>query len=495
MIGSTGRRWKLTCIAGAGLACLGAGTILISGCSTTTVSDARTSAKTDQEVAGTSRSAAGRANASGRKGAQQVAAKNPPGRVRISDLDGETRVQMAARVGQYKSEAGTQQTNPVATASRGSSAAKAGSSTRSGAQSQERRQVARRTVSPNAASQRPTPSRSTRPQTSSTVAASTKAPSGSIRQTSGAGQSRSASASRSAAATSEAPPVITPRKTEWQPENGGEKLASNHERKRADRLMQRAYAMYESGYREEALRLASVAAELEYSQLAVYKRGEERPSDFVEFLLTATSRNNFSATIETAPPAPGLPSSSGTDRFSGRGVGRGAGAVLPAEATGLPQAARDLQPADSSAPRVTTDDKISLRAAANAGQIEVPVAKPRDNADASVVTAAGNRSNLDEPVKADGARSVVTADQVEEPESALRSPKVLASKAPEPAAALPDADIEALSEAENSSAAAPPGTSHLTIASLVGLLAGIAGMLGLGWWRRQERQHYYAGGK
>src|SRR6516225_9841415 len=47
MIGSTGRRWKFTCIAGAGLVCLGTGTAFISGCSTANVSDTRASAKSD----------------------------------------------------------------------------------------------------------------------------------------------------------------------------------------------------------------------------------------------------------------------------------------------------------------------------------------------------------------------------------------------------------------------------------------------------------------
>jgi hypothetical protein len=293
-------------------------------------------------------------------------------------------------------------------------------------------------------------------------------------------------------------PIITPRKTEWQPENGGEPAtsrieitASNHERRRADRLMQRAYEMYESGYREEALRLASVAAELEFSQLAVYKQGEERPSDFVEFLLAATGRSTDSGSVVNAPPPPSA--GIATSRSTNKGDIRGADSALAATANGLALAARDLKPSAAGTPCFTRDDSAGLRAAANAGQLEVPAAKGPGNAGVSVVTAEANGPNADESAKADESRSVVTADQVDESESAAPSPKELASKAPAPAV-TEGAEIEPLADADAPAASAPHSNTQLTIASLVGLLVGIAGMLGLAWWRRQERQHY-AGGK
>ena len=130
--------------------------------------------------------------------------------------------------------------------------------------------------------------------------------------------------------------------------------------------MQRAYAMYASGYREEALRLASVAAELEYSQLAVYKRGEERPSDFVEFLLLTSKANRPYSTIEVPPrarlqqsdPSPSTQTSvvpanaeSSQSWTNGANQRKATGDVLRTEATGLPQAARDLKPASSITPR------------------------------------------------------------------------------------------------------------------------------------------------
>jgi hypothetical protein len=263
MIGSTGRRWKHICIAGAGLACLGAGTIFISGCSTTTVSDTRTPAKADQQVAGTKGTAPGKPatarKAKTTKTAPQVAKKNVPGKVRISDLDGETRVQMAARVSQNKAQADASRNNAAAAPSGASTAAVANKPTQAPARSADQRQVARAPGAANAAQpQRAAAASSTPPA----VAAKTRTATGEIKQTSGDGQPRSGSSSRSVTTTSAARPVITPRKSEWQPENGGEAVASNHERRRADRLMQRAYTMYEGGYREEALRLASVAAEL-----------------------------------------------------------------------------------------------------------------------------------------------------------------------------------------------------------------------------------------
>jgi hypothetical protein len=264
-------------------------------------------------------------------------------------------------------------------------------------------------------------------------------------------------------------------------------VASSHERKRADRLMQRAYAMFESGYREEALRLASVAAELENSQLAVYKRGEERPSDFVEFLLAASSRSSNSTAMINATR-----SGSACKRASKTGDAKDGGSVLAVGVSGLPLAARDLKPATALTPRFAPDDNAG-RAAANAGQ-EVAVAKDPQNPNVSVVTAEASGANADETATGDESQSVVAAERVEDSQSAPPLPGELASNAPE-AAAMPDAaDVEPLADADGSAAATSHSSSQLTIVSLVGLLIGVAGMLGLAWWRRQERQHY-AGGK
>jgi hypothetical protein len=124
--------------------------------------------------------------------------------------------------------------------------------------------------------------------------------------------------------------------------------------------------------------------------------------------------------------------------------------------------------------------------------VDVPVAKSCRNPDVSVVTAEGNGASSGEAATAGDSRTVVTADRGDEPETAPPVPKETeVASAP----ALPVAEeSEPLAEMESPPAAATSSTSQVTIASIVGLLTGIAGMFGLAWWRRQERQHY-AGGK
>jgi hypothetical protein len=160
------------------------------------------------------------------------------------------------------------------------------------------------------------------------------------------------------------------------------------------------------------------------------------------------------------------------------------------EATGLAQVARDLKPASPVTPRFATADSAKSRTAANAGQLEVPVPQASRKADVSVVTADGNGVNADEAAAAEESHSVVTADQVEESDEQASSPGMVAAKGPAPA---PEADVEPPVEAD-APAVSQHNRSQLTIASLIGLVAGVGGMVGLGWWRRQERQHY-AGGK
>src|SRR5262245_40241635 len=94
MIGSTGRRWKLSIIAGAGLACLGASTLSISGCSTATVSDSRAAGKSNQQVAKAKKPA------TGKSASKEVASRGAPGKVRITDLDEQQRDYMSSQVAQ-----------------------------------------------------------------------------------------------------------------------------------------------------------------------------------------------------------------------------------------------------------------------------------------------------------------------------------------------------------------------------------------------------------
>jgi hypothetical protein len=490
MIGSTGRRWKLGIIAGAGLACLGAGPLFISGCSTATVSDSRTTGKSNQQVAKTKKPA------SGKDATRQVAAKGAPGKVRITDLNDQDRTHLASQVAQNKAASSPRDetAHPTLTPS---AAIASNAATRTTPPANQR-QTALRAAAPVKSPRSPAPAAPAQPR-ANTVASNRRVPSSAITQ---------ASADGSATASAKArPPIIIPRQTEWKQEGARETAASNHERRRADRLMQRASAMYASGYREEALRLASVAAELEYSQLAVYKRGEERPSDFVEFLLLTGKANRPYSTIEVPPrarlqqadPSPStqssvVPATAESTRSLTNGNQRGTtGDVLRTEASGLPQAARDLKPASSVTPRFATADAVNSRTAANAGQLEVPVAQAPRKADVSVVTADGNGVNPDEAATAEESQSVVTADQVEESDERASSPGVVATRGPAPAAVpAPEAEIEPSVEAD-APAVSQHNRSQLTIASLIGLVAGVGGMVGLGWWRRQERQHYASG--
>jgi hypothetical protein len=296
--------------------------------------------------------------------------------------------------------------------------------------------------------------------------------------------------------------VITPRKTEWQPENGGEVASSNHERRRADHLMERAYTMYDNGFREEALRLASVAAELENSQQAVYKPGEERPSDFIAALVTTSPGGGTPQSVlaqrktaaqKAADAAVARRTNANARKRSAES--KGAAETKIADATVQSQAALDTEASAPNAPQFSDGNETRV-AAANLGKTDVPLPPSPRNADVAVITAEGNRSTLDVASTSGDTRGVVTADRVEEDRATGTSSKSLASKPSTVpfAQAADDSDLEPLSETD-APTAAPAPTSQLTIASLVGLLTGIAGMLGLGWWRRQERQHYSAAPK
>jgi hypothetical protein len=470
------------------MVCLGAGGIFTSGCSTTTVSSVDTPSKANQQVAGTKKPAANK------KSATQVASKSAPGKVRISDLDDQTRVQMAAQIARQKAAAGAVPT-VASVPSRGPATVGSGDPTVTPS-AVENQQTAASSAVAAAQTRRPAASAAPKSRTANTVASNARTSAGNIRQTAGDGQSAPAIAKRSNITVPPTRPVITPRKTEWQPENGGEPVASSHERRRADRLMERAYAMYDNGFREEALRLASVAAELESSQQAVYKPGEERPSDFIVALATgspgAVTPQSVLAERKTA-------AQKATDAAVARRAAtarkrpaetRPATAARLADAAVKPQAAVDTEGTPAGAPHFSNGKESSI-AVANGGKTDVPLPPSPRNADAALVTAEGNRNSLETASTSGDLRTVVTADRVEEAPAA-GSPKILASATAAPPAPTADAaELEPLSESDMP-AAAPASTSQLTIASLVGLLIGVGGMLGLGWWRRQERQHYAA---
>jgi hypothetical protein len=491
MMGSTERRRKLGWMTGAGVVCLGAGGIFTSGCSTTTVSSVDTPAKANQQIA------ASKKPASNKKSAAQVASKNAPGKARISDLDDESRVQMAAQIARNKAANSAASPAIAAAPRRGNAAEATGAPMVSPAVATNQQSAA-----PGvgvAAQQRPgAPAAPPRSRTANTVASNARTSSGTIKQTAGDGQSAPVIAKRPNVTTPPKRPIITPRKTEWQPENGGEVAASNHERRRADLLMERAYTMYDSGFREEALRLASVAAELENSQQAVYKPGEERPSDFIAALVTSNPSGGSPQSVLTQrkvaarKAADAAVARRATVNIRKRSAEtKSADETRIADMTVQPQAPAIADESAATTPRFT-DGKDNLVAAANTGKADVPLPPTPRNADVAIVTAEGKHSLLEAASTSLDSR-VVTADRVEEARAISPAPKTLASKSTVAtvAPATEDAELEPISESDSPVAATAP-TSQLTIASLIGLLTGVAGMLGLGWWRRQERQHYSA---
>jgi len=507
-IGSTNRWGKRGWIAGAGLACLGAGGLLASGC-TTTVADLHGSSK-NQQVAGA------KGSKTGGKADKQVASKDAPGKTRISDLDDESRVQMAAQIAARKAPTksygpalAAAQTQPPAAGPAPAAAVNAPQA------AGQRPEAAAANQAIAAGQRRAAPGSASKQRSGNSVAASVRTPSGSITQTAGAG-SPPAIAKRSSKSASQRP-VITPRKSEWQPENGGETIASNHERRRADRLMARAHAMYENGYREEALRLASVAAELEASHQASYKRNEERPSDFIAQLQNPAARNSASPAYaeaqalaqqssESAIAAPQVSpavaesnkSQSVADGSRGRSRRDAAASGRLADRSSSKRSIVGLGSPATNTPHFAGGDDASMQAAANAGRMEVPMPPAPRSTETGVITADASLAIGQRSRKIDRSDSVVTADRLEEAQDPAESPKMLAPKAPSksaPPAPIDelDADTDVAMDAE-SPTAAPAPTSQLTIASLIGLLTGVAGMIGLGWWRRKEREHY-AGSK
>lgn len=269
--------------------------------------------------------------------------------------------------------------------------------------------------------------------------------------------------------------------------------------------MQRAYTMYETGYREESLRLASVALELENSKQAVYLPGEDRPSDFIAMIEASGGGKPF-------PQAPIAPQPAGSDdgnfRVSqGSSLDRHAaasnrqptgrvlagGANVSAMAMVRTQAAREQKAPASNTPHFTTSEKNKPRSAANDGQIEVSLGSTLRNADVDIITVADGGSILEASEKSEISEPVVTAEGIGDADDNASLPKALLAKSSAPTAMREaigelDAELEPVVEVTTAS-----HTSQLTIASTIGLLAGIGGMLGLGWWRRQERQHYATG--
>lgn len=486
------RRGRLL-IAGAGWAALGLSALVAGGCSTTTVAD-KSGAKSNQ-VAGRTKASATKAEKA--KSAKEIA-KRAPGKARMSDLDDEGRSRMVAQIAARNAPP---RTNPAAATPTSPTVPAAAVAQQTAPRRAVREGAAPPVITPGSAGSAPNVAaaqrRAAAPATSQrreyVVAADARGGSGAIAQASGAG--RSAASSRRATKSAGQAPTINPKKTQWQSENGGSEptMASSHDRARANILMQRAHLMLENGYREEALRLASIAADLETSQQAIYRRGEERPTEFVAKLKKSEPGQGPSSAAAVADASGGIQAPAISARRSLLDGGR-KNASRSAESSRSLIASTDPAGPEG-APRFTTDDRENLRAAANDGRLQVPVPPTPRNADAT------NNVELEAAALRSGSSSgVVTADRIEDAQESASPKKLLTSTAHKPApvveedAPAPEAETDPLADTEVSTAAETP-TSQLTIASIVGLLTGIAGMFGLGWWRRQEQRHYAAARK
>ncbi len=307
------------------------------------------------------------------------------------------------------------------------------------------------------------------------------------------------------------------------PPADGDRLlgGSNHERQRADVLMERAYAMYRSGYPDEALRLASVAAELEKTKQATYRKGEERPTDLISWLQSADGGRSASPPVIRPQRSSGDQTSDAKPRSSDAGSAaapaaahtqRPLGEILRTEGGSI------LQPRDSSNPRAATrtnsgmelvtsetprfsgNDNSEQRATANSPQTTAFSPPATRSADAAVATSAADGPRFDSLSVNDAPPPPPPAEspRIESRSSAARGPSLAASESqPEtrPSAATTGTRVAAESETfpeSEAPALIPLRTTQLTLIGIIGLLTGVAGMGGLSWWHIQERRQFAA---
>jgi hypothetical protein len=504
------------------LVCLAAaGSISVSGCTTPTTADLNPPAKKSPQVASASRPS------TAQKAPPKLAAKDASGKARISDVNDATKSQMVAKKSPPKSDASKQPASQVRRPKTQLASAtvdpQAPSSSRSRVSKADANAVAVKPRKPAAPS-------SSAAGDSSEVASGTFLEYGAVKQTSGNGQPALAAKKKTAESKRRAPQPPKPAVSELpEPESEvallapqtvstDSVMASSHERRRADRLMAKAHESYNNGYPEEALRLASVAVELEKSRQAHYRRGEERPSDYITWLQSIIVSRNGNPPVIRPQMNPGQQptnvsdvgasiTSAGAETSGQRRNGdviraNGGSSVAPsadmaAEAANVTRSNTGVDLAASDSPRFATDERPASRAGANVSQVEVPVPPQPRSADAGLAN--GNAPNLDAPAVPEPSPPDATSDGLRKKSSRTWAPQVAArDKSAEISAAaeavVDDSQVESDAFAESEMPGfIPVQTSQLTIASLVGLITGVAGMFGLSWWRRQEQRHYAEG--
>jgi hypothetical protein len=472
-----------------------------------------TPAKKTQQVAKTS------GTSTAKQAPPKLAAKEVSGKARVSDMDDVTRNQMVAQKAPPKPDASKR---PAAQVRRQESQLASASidpqrpaASRSGVSKSDADAVATKTRKPVAIKFSTT-------RAPSEIAGRDLPNNDSVRQTAGTGQSALIAKRNQAELTRPAvqppePAAVRQPDPQRHVGNVDTAVASSHERRRADRLMERAHERFSSGYPEEAMRLASVAVELEKSHQARYRRGEERPSDYITWLQSmaatrsanpplirpqAGPRRQATSASETGSAIAAAGAETSDQRRTGDVIRANAGSNVPPAAGLVSDTATATRSntgvdlAGPEAPRFV--DSPNSRAGANAGQVEVPVPPKPRSADASLAMANAGGPSLDASALPELPSPV--ADNDRRPKSARSSSTDATARdnAAETSATAfvatedPPAETDAFAESETPSLA-PARTTQLTIASLVGLITGIAGMFGLSWWRRQEQRHYAAG--
>jgi hypothetical protein len=294
------------------------------------------------------------------------------------------------------------------------------------------------------------------------------------------------------------------------------------ERQRADKLMSRAQRMLQNGFRDEAMRLASVAEQLEKTRQATYQPGEMRPSDFIRQLRTAEQREaaetraaearaaeeqsivtaDASEVVESSPAPverrktyrnrskPAVPIT--VDR-SGRRIELTeiiAGWQSASETEIAAVTSPAMRRSSGAVPRFESDERSTSTATIVANEGHKDIVQPELQApvhtDGEVVSADA-RGPLFAPSDggSDQGPMLAAAESHEIPE--LAPPRE--SGYDEHAIAMEDAELPATPAEHDDPAVASTGTtkSRLNLVSLAGLITGLAGLIGLAWWRRRHQ--------
>ncbi|MBS0266684.1 MAG: hypothetical protein JSS02_32450 [Planctomycetes bacterium] len=289
------------------------------------------------------------------------------------------------------------------------------------------------------------------------------------------------------------------------PQTGDE---SSPDRRRADRLMERAHQAVRDGFAEEALRLASLAAELEKSRRADYHNGEERPSDFIAWLQSADARRMVRAkarktepttdsedheTRHSGKPEPTVADKGKTASARHHDVLRETGEMI------LQQPATDTDEGESE----VDDEQAEVSKGGPKPYLrgKQPIALAADPAALAAAQLLASQTHalsagpdaIDPRIAAIGFTDApdAPADELESQAELMPEPK------PTRVRTLADRDVSA-SEPEiftdpESQPVPALRTTALTWFGIIGLLSGIAGMIGLKIWHVQERRYFATG--